>query len=693
MDLFIEKPTISYEPTTASGTKIASVQLSEDPQSWSRSVLTELFRQVPATSEHTPQVMFMKVDEEQGFGLGVVVITNGSDSALSAIRPSAKTKKVLVPVVIKNHMLSPLDLIMTAPGGRMLPLTPTRLREALFRPETFEMVTDDWGDTSLYSLFYPPGRSDNSFGGGMSQSGHGGPHGASVITGPGMKFSSDAGYDLLNAIGPTLLETDIRRLGRHVESVSGLMKVSSSNDSFLNGLRVIASHEDVALKDVAPLMKVAFDTAPIDVIQMGYSHTHDAYWVKSASRQAFYHREVDFMPRGEFIKWAGEDVVAQVDTEGAVTASGGTAGLRSEDENWSIVSEPGIYKVRSTAGKVLTGWVLPYLTSPDGDESPLAVFTNGTSGQVQDEIVGQRVAEGVDLPAGTPKGSGVFYATGPDGKIRATTPLVVVGMEQDLDGSDSYHVRTLLGEDSKVKIVPGLKCFAAVGGEYMLPPGAGFLPLNDEMTVPLAATPSEAKKTASELGEAKITLYGGDSSGLGMRFYNMPKLASQFPATQDHETAVFALCLAGCDSKVAHSLVSHASSGETLDVHDVQDVVLAQDIADASRKVASEKSQQATSLRRYLAKEAAALPDVMSVDAVLSLGFINSENVRLFVSHIPYLEKALSQISTLVLASRLGLNEIPEYAAARASRAVDDVIQGLRALSIRDAGEGSGRRL
>jgi hypothetical protein len=43
------------------------------------------------------------------------------------------------------------------------------------------------------------------------------------------------------------------------------------------------------------------------------------------------------------------------------------------------------------------------------------------------------------------------------------------------------------------------------------------------------------------------------------------------------------------------------------------------------------------------------------------------------------------------LASRIGLTELPEFAAARAVRALDDVIQGLRALSLREVQEGGFR--
>mgnify|MGYP001252627898 CR=1 FL=1 len=81
MDIFEHETALDF--TTP---KKASVQLDEDPQTWSRQVLTELYRVVPEISDYTPEVMFLKTDEEQGYALGVIVITNSTDSALSATR-------------------------------------------------------------------------------------------------------------------------------------------------------------------------------------------------------------------------------------------------------------------------------------------------------------------------------------------------------------------------------------------------------------------------------------------------------------------------------------------------------------------------------------------------------------------------------------------------------------------------------
>jgi hypothetical protein len=227
----------------------------------------------------------------------------------------------------------------------------------------------------------------------------------------------------------------------------------------------------------------------------------------------------------------------------------------------------------------------------------------------------------------------------------------------------------------------------AKGGEYFVPANVLFLPLDKETPVALIESPDT--KTAADMLRSMIRVWG-DGDQFTLRFENLPKLASVFPSVLDRESAVFALCVAGLSPVEAHGKLAAASDGRGVDLP-AQDVVLAPDLVAEARKVASETSATVTSLRRYLVKEASTLPDVMTVDAVLSLGFINSENVRVFISRLPYLEKALHYVCKLLLASRIGLGEIPEMATARAARGLDDVIEGLKALTLRKVEEsGSG---
>lgn len=679
-DLFVHQPRVTFERS-----KSAGIELDENPEMWSRQVLSELYRQVPEVADYTPTVSFMKMDAEQGYGLGTIILANSTDSALAITRMGNAPRKALIPIIIKNHNLAPLDLLMTA-NGKMMPLSGARLREALFRPETFEMVTEDYGDSSLWNMLYPPGRSDNTYGAGISQGVDGGTAGAvTLISGPGMKLSSSFRFEMLqDIVGPSLLRPDLDRLIDRLDEDEALKMSALSNDVMAPALRVLASFEKSAAS-VNPrnMLKVAASQATVHVIQLGYDEASDVYWSKTASRDAFFHAPVTTYSRRDFLKMAGEEVTKKVDTDGTVTIATQPAvdvKVDADASKWKLIDEPGIYKVKTVDGKEMTGWVLPNLLDVDGTRVPMTVFTNGAAATVQPEVVGARVAVGVDLPSAPAKGTGLFYVSG-QGGVEATVPMNIVGREAAMDGGDHYIVRTLGGESSKVRIVPGLQVMRALKSEIMLPAGARFLPLDQEKMVHLVDTVDGLAKTASAVRETAI-LMTGDGDEYEVRFRNLPKIASMFPSQMSRDEAMFVLCLGGLPASAAATKLAQAV-GQTVKVAGLFDVKRAADLHQEARNKVARDSEAVRALRVDLVKEATVLPDVMTVDSVLSLGFINSENVRMFVSRLPYLEKALSMLCELVLASRLGLNEIPDAATSRAARGMDAAIQGLRALSMR----------
>lgn len=660
-------------------TKVAAVPLDEDPSKWSSQILQELFRQAPDTSEYNPQVVMLRQDPEQGFALGVVVISGQTDSSLSnAGNQQPTSKKALVPIIIKNGELCPLDLIMTQ-DRKLYPLTGVRLREALFRPNTFDMMTDDQGDQSLYSMFYPPGRSGNSPG-----SGFGGSAGDSVgyVYGPGMKQASKVAMkdSILMAIAPTLSQHDLDALSEKVAALPDM----ASNPAFLTVLANLAEFDGrlMTVADADLLMDKAAGYAGVDVAQFGWDG--ETYWMKQASRSLYaLHR--DDLSRGELLKLAGKEVVDKVDAEGTVTVAEpavDTAPMNTSADQWAVIEKAGIYKVRS-GGNDLVGWVIPSLIDFDGTRIPMAVFTNGAVAAVQGEIVGVKVADpGLGLPEAKPEGSGLFYVMVPGG-IEATVPMKIMGAEASMDGSNTFHAVSLTGQPVRIKLVEGLKAMIPGAEEVSLPATARFLPLNNEAPVPLVDDVEAVKQASMAQPHIEIR-HGGDI--VDMTFHGLPGFSASTPKVASIDDAIFTLCAAGMSPPAAHEIVKHASrtmrTEHVIGVHDVRPV--ASFMADIE-KTASAKVAQVRELRRDLVKEASILPDIQTVDSVLSLNYLNPENIRVYVGKLPYLDKALNTVCELTIFSRLGMSEVPEHASARAARALDDVVQGLKGLAMRSA--------
>jgi hypothetical protein len=66
---------------------------------------------------------------------------------------------------------------------------------------------------------------------------------------------------------------------------------------------------------------------------------------------------------------------------------------------------------------------------------------------------------------------------------------------------------------------------------------------------------------------------------------------------------------------------------------------------------------------------------------VLSLGFINPENLATYVGYLPTLDEAQRRLCELLIGSRIGLREVPEGSIERAIRALEDVIEGLKVIA------------
>lgn len=83
-------------------------------------------------------------------------------------------------------------------------------------------------------------------------------------------------------------------------------------------------------------------------------------------------------------------------------------------------------------------------------------------------------------------------------------------------------------------------------------------------------------------------------------------------------------------------------------------------------------------LRKTLVKQAAIMTNKATVDAMLSLGLINKKNLLEYVSMIPNYEVILSQLTELLLMTRMGMAGISEEAIEDTIESFSQVVQGLK---------------
>lgn len=720
--------------TYTAKTAAALVTLSEDADTWPTEILSEVHKQIPYVSEYALNVHMDRVDAERGFGFGHVEVSSKTEVQP---KPEAEAlvgvQRVRIPLIVKDKMLLPLDTLVTS-DAKMLPLTKERMSQAMFRPQLFDVTGVSSGDVSMVSQLYPPNRQagggmggldGNMMPGGKMAEFHPPPSHFKAIghNDADAKDLSDNWHKLgLNdsdkesfhsewrkrglSCGETKhasddLNEEIRRVLEKKPSKSAATNIPNSSvpkvtgntvkkslpqmktGSLLEAIRYDVLAQDIvtaathmgslltknaasrsALQHIANFdlegnRKVAagiFGLIRADVAQLTREGANE-YTVKSASRRCWAPL-LEQVDRHQALQRFGEKIVLAADMSGSVTMAEGKDVPADDGSEAKVITEAGTYKVMDLEGKEITGLVFPNLIDPTtGLSVPSTLFFNGSQAAYQSDIVGKKVGEVTSPVTSTPAGFGAWAFSGEDGPVM-TLPVTVMG------GVPGGEFVIQMADGSQAKYSP--------------PPDAQFVPLQQSGMVALLSSEEAAQtvaKTASSWAEIRAVgpnrvYLSGDA---------VEKMASVGYHSVD--SALFVLAGLGASPSISVEKIAESLGLNAPSYLPVKEVVTAGSAADLAMKTATEKLASRVVLRRDLWKEAEHIPDPMAVDTVLSLGFINQENTHKFIEHLPQLEATMNKLCELLIASRLGLQEISTDAIERTVRTLEEVISGLKVLA------------
>lgn len=684
MDLFL-KPKNDFEKTAG------AVDLPEDPNAWPKEILDELYKQVPYISDFQPNVEMSKVDPEMAYGLGHIEVMNHTsanpEQPESMISTNVRTLRI--PVIIKDGALSPFDIFIDD-TNRTLPLTEARLRQALFRPQIFDSVGEGPGDVSTVSQLYPPLRQSHGFGGGAMQMAKIGSALESWLIDELEK--QDGGFrrpkekvasatpmfrktgSMLSTISPTINQDDMQVFCTALEDENTRLYLRKNAAATKEAVGKILQSEPLSAEKLASFAESHLRP---NVIQV--SKVETGYLVKKAN-SAFWEPKFERIHRGQLVSQFGEKVALAVDTAGSVTM--GETGTAEEATKAPLqpVIESGLYEVYDLEGKKIVGSVLTNLYDADGERVPLSLFSNGSQSTVQAEIFGNRMDGTVALSASKPFGTGVFFTLTGERGPEGTVPFTIHNSASMPGEPGVIHAETMEGTPIDLSIQEIAVPTATPEGRLLIPSSWSWTSLEGAAEVSLAGGP-ESPEVAPEKAAA---LHVSSSDGEAFTFWGEPveKLASDERAQVDVDQALFLLTALGVDQRHSVQKLAAASSGlqpETLFVH--RDLKPANLLREEVVKMAQVRHADRIPLKRYLLKEAASIPDPAAVDVVLSLGFINEENLMTFVSYLPVIDDAQKKMCELLLGCRLGISEIPEGALERAIRSTEEVVEGLKVIA------------
>lgn len=396
------------------------------------------------------------------------------------------------------------------------------------------------------------------------------------------------------------------------------------------------------------------------------------------------------------------ETMQAADQTGAATMTGVEADPDPLVESAQPVTTFGMYKVMEKGtGKQIIGYVIPQLMDlMSGQMVPQALFVNGSQYATQPVVMGSLVGVNFNLPA-TPniRGMGAFYKS--DGRaIVVTTPVEIIS-EVTVEGRKYYSAR-LNGQEIQVSLVDNLKRPTQMGpGEVAVPRDYSFMQLDSPVQLeeggasaapPMAAPPGQPPAAPLAAPPAQIPMKEAQASAFptmveirawgdhtcDLRGPVFDKIGS---GVQSWTDAVFFLAAAGIPQNLSVALLEKSASySEAIRLYGLHPLSTAEDRVERATKIAHAKLANVKLPKACLLKEAAALSDVASVDSVLALNFINPDNVETFVEFIPELEETSTKLASLVLASQMGLQTVPQQAAVRAMFAIENVVNALKDL-------------
>jgi len=623
------------------------IPLGDNPEDWPSNILKEAFAQIPYLHDYDVSVVLDKQDDKQGYALGYLDVVNKAGAPISIDPkkgPSQMTKRARVPVIVKEGEMRPLNVFVNK--NAFEPLTERRLGSALVRADIANITSVMPRDQSLVDQLYPPYRSQYSLASG----------------------TKTASASIIDKISSTMSDRIRQSILSEIRSEPTLLFAMDRNDSFAQVINKISNARPLSAEQAK--MALMSSLSP-DAVQI--TKGTGFFKVKMANASVFQPSSIK-LSRDEVVTHFGEELADKADRDGCITV-GRSFVVNDPGVSTKPISQFGRYRVKEASGAWREGWVFPFLVDLDMSVRDIALFTDGLQGAVQEKIAGVE-AEGIMFPASTmPKGTGTFVASYGDRAI-ATIP-VTIGNHVRTPDQNYFLADTIDGRNIKLSMVHGISKISSLSDDhYAIPADMGFVPVRGGLRLLNGEDHSDIIKQASSSVYIK-----SDGQCFSLEGCPLDKVAVQDKEFIPRQDAEFLLVAMGTHPTRADASLSEASIFGSSKVAGMCTITSYEDaIRDVVKNKLMISMDDDIPARCSLLKEASMLEDENTVDAVLSLGFINRDNLALFVDNIPQLEKAAGNLAELYVATQLGMKQLDEEAVFRAMRGIDGVLDGLRGI-------------
>lgn len=675
-NLFIEGPQFS---------ETSMIKLPQSPGQWNEVIISLVKEKYPMVESLPMVVQFKEMSEDTGTAVGAVTITH----------PTLK-KSCFIPLIIKGGMMFPMDVWQDEKQA-VRPITEDTFEVYFFNEKTFDALEkkspDPMGqyfsDPSLWQSTYPPLQGRYAY--------------------------ASAGGAMLGMMLEDASVEDAKTFTQTLEENPGALLLYRKHGTLDLVKKAAKKMEEIPISST----KSKVQTMPVDktsdkpslVALMAVVRKEPKKWTVLSAHQGQFVTKSSYGTQDEMnyaasriahLTTHGEDHLNDIPHIGEKSfkmPEGGATGVFIQDTLGPApdkVSKFGAYRVKRVSdGAIMKGLVIPTVIDLDQKVLGQKIFLGGSNASMQTSIAGYPVETSADARSMLKDLSsapmqvgqtGVFILVKDDSAI-STEPIQLIRM----DGDACWRAANFAGKVFKMRkhmsnsVDHGLQRIAKFEcpeyTEYTIPSPMIWVPINTFK--PVSASGAEfmekiAHEQKRDTDPLKVTFTGLGFQVLGRNF---EKVANTFdPYNMQEYEVKFVSRVLGASKDMADEIIKVAKSRGRAVVHGLKEMQSPEPLYKQASATKKAVEKFCNSIKSNLVKEAAGVNDKQTVDAILSLNFVNPENIRKLVEAMPILIKAHFKLAELVLASRLGAEEIPHEPTVVCMHRMTEVLKGVKLL-------------
>lgn len=580
--------------------KEADFKLSKDSSQWTEQILENFYREHDWIEPENYYVKWRN-EFEEGNALGVIVITK-NDKAAS------------IPLIVEHFRLKPLDIVYDPDEKKLYPLTKHNIEKIFFTSDMTDDVADpQQGSQKIMENVFAP----NS--------------GRYVHASADEKFLDKIAYK----------KEDIADFNAKIESDDVLFNANQNQNFIKTARKILNEHQLVKEAKKTPEVKSALvESEPSTGYQI-HLKTDDGYKTKTAS---YYDTFQTLKESFGLTKEAIDEQILDVDKGKTVTFS--------KEKNASIVEEPEVRKVTSSGAYELDGviaYVIPNIFRFDDGklmgEGTLVIdkdreilgFTDSVAGRKAD---GQKSLMEVMRKKRTekPVRNEVISFLWHDKKVGdyvGFQPVQILSYEQ-IDGlGEKYNILSPFGTKDSVIIARHLTRpdFSRDNDHnaVLLPEEACWLKQKSDRG--FSTNPATVKESMLK-----------DYTPFSAKYFRSTDTFDFLDKTATPEELTLELADLGVRPSKIESFIKEAAQNKEAQIYIKLD----------DQPVIEEEPEELPDLKQDTVKLASNIKDEQVIDQILSINFINDQNIKFFFKKLPKFKETVDSLTALLLASRLG---------------------------------------